>query len=63
MNVQQLIEKLQQLPPETEVWVDVSTEYEDHRPVTTIVKGNGKHGMGGGSFEKNNRKFTAIEFK
>lgn len=63
MNVQQLIEKLQKLPPETEVWVDASMDYEDHQPATTIVKGNGRHGMCGGSFEKNNRKFTAIEIK
>ena len=61
MKVKDLIEELKKLPPDIEVWVDCSTDYDEHKKVTGIVKGNAGSGMAGGYFVQGRHGFNAIE--
>ena len=61
MKVSELIEELRKIPPDTEVWIDASTDYEDHRRARGIVTGKGSLGMGGGEFLRCVKGYTAIE--
>lgn len=51
MTAAQLIRRLQMLPPDTLVWIDISSDYEDHATVSQLVRGHGSYGMGGGDFK------------
>ena len=51
MTANQLIKRLQLLPPNTEIWIDRSCDYEEFDLVSQLIPGNGAYGLGGGYFQ------------